>query len=117
MNIGTNQALNECLKLLLSFRNSFLCTDDCDQLLILIFSSREDDPGACAVPYFADICTSFSDKELVVFRFGTKLNCVAFSLLLNNKLIKVHYIVLRATTTGLVLKAVWILVLTKPVPK
>lgn len=88
MNMGTNQALNECFQLLLCFCYSFLCTNDCDQLLILIFSSREDDPGSCAVPYLADISTSFSNKELVVFRFGTKLNCVAFSLLLKTSRLK-----------------------------
>lgn len=76
-----HQTLDELLQLLLSFLHRLLGANHSDELLVLVLSSGEDDPGASAIADLADVSTAFSNQELVVLGLGTQLGSVALCLL------------------------------------
>lgn len=79
-----HQTLYKFLQLLLGFLHSFLCANHSDEFLVFVFCGRENDPRSGAVTNFADVSTTFSDEELVVFRLCEQLSGETLRLLWKN---------------------------------
>lgn len=56
-----DQTLDELLQLLLGLPHCLLGSYHSDELLVFVFGSGEDDPGASAVADLADVSATFSD--------------------------------------------------------